>query len=308
VPVLNANLDPFTLRKCTKGKPMRLATIQTKAGPRAAVLRDNYYVDVQATDPQLPASVRELIAAGAAALRAADQAARSDKAVKVEAGRAKILPPIPDPPKIVCLGLNYRDHAAESGAPIPKDPVLFSKYNTALIGDGDAIVLPPVSNEVDYEAELVFAVGKRGRNVRADAAMEYVAGYTIGHDVSARDWQLKKDGKQWMVGKTFDTFAPVGPVLVTADEVPDPHNLGIRLRLNGQTMQDSNTRQMVFSVGAVLAYLSQVFTLEPGDLVFTGTPPGVGFARKPPVYLKPGDVAEVEIDVLGVLRNPVVQG
>ena len=138
--------------------------------------------------------------------------------------------------------------------------------------------------------------------------MEHVAGYAVGHDVSARDWQLHKPGKQWMVGKTFDTFAPVGPALVTPDEVADPHALGIRLRLNGRTMQDSNTSQMIFSVGATLAYLSQVFTLEPGDLVYTGTPPGVGFARKPPVFLKPGDVCEVEIDGLGVLRNPVVQG
>jgi 2-keto-4-pentenoate hydratase/2-oxohepta-3-ene-1,7-dioic acid hydratase in catechol pathway len=138
--------------------------------------------------------------------------------------------------------------------------------------------------------------------------MAYVAGYTIGHDVSARDWQLRKDGKQWMAGKTFDTFAPTGPVLVTSDEVPDPHALRIQLRLNGQTMQDSNTREMIFSVGFVLSHLSKIFTLEPGDLIFTGTPPGVGMARKPPVYLKEGDVAEVEIDGLGLLRNPVVQG
>jgi 2-keto-4-pentenoate hydratase/2-oxohepta-3-ene-1,7-dioic acid hydratase in catechol pathway len=165
-----------------------------------------------------------------------------------------------------------------------------------------------VSKEVDYEAELVIVVGKRGRWLTADQALEYVAGYTIGHDVSARDWQLKKDGKQWMVGKTFDTFAPTGPVLVTADEVPDPHNLAICLRRNGETMQNSNTRQMIFSVGAILAYLSQVFTLEPGDLVFTGTPPGVGFARTPPVYLQAGDVIEVEIERLGLLRNRVAQG
>ncbi|HZY85284.1 MAG TPA: fumarylacetoacetate hydrolase family protein [Gemmataceae bacterium] len=287
---------------------MRLATIQTPAGPRAAVFDGAQYIDLHATDPSLPPSVRGLLAAGPEALKAAGQAARREKAVKHPAAGVKLLPPVPDPPKIVCLGLNYRDHAAESGSPIPRDPVLFSKYATALIGPGDNIVLPPVSQEVDYEAELVIVVGKRGRNLSAAAAPEYVAGYTIGHDVSARDWQLKKDGKQWMVGKTFDTFAPTGPVLVTADEVPDPHNLAIRLRLNGQTMQDSNTRQMIFGVGATLAYLSQVFTLEPGDLVFTGTPPGVGFARKPPVYLKAGDVVEVEIEGLGVLRNPVVGG
>ncbi len=188
-----------------------------------------------------------------------------------------------------------------------RDPVLFSKYATSLIGPGASIRLPRVSNEVDYEAELVIVVGKRGRHVRAADAGQYVAGYTVGHDVSARDWQLKKDGKQWMVGKTFDTFAPTGPHLVTADEVPDPHALPVRLRLNGQTMQDSNTSQMIFAVPFVIAYLSQVFTLEPGDLIFTGTPPGVGMARKPPVFLKGGDVVEIEIGDLGVLRNPVVQ-
>jgi 2-keto-4-pentenoate hydratase/2-oxohepta-3-ene-1,7-dioic acid hydratase in catechol pathway len=215
---------------------------------------------------------------------------------------------VPDPPKILCIGLNYRDHAAESGAPLPKEPVVFSKFATALIGPGDAIVLPAVSREVDYEAELVLVVGKRGRHLTAANALEHLAGYTIGHDVSARDWQLKKDGKQWLAGKTFDTFAPTGPVLVTADEVPDPHSLGIRLRLNGQTMQESNTRQMIFTAADLLVYLSRIVTLQPGDLIFTGTPSGVGFVRKPPVFLRAGDVVEVEIEGLGVLRNPVVQG
>jgi 2-keto-4-pentenoate hydratase/2-oxohepta-3-ene-1,7-dioic acid hydratase in catechol pathway len=287
---------------------MRLATIRTASGPKAAVFQENAYIDLQATDPKLPGSVRRLLEGGPATLKAAEQAAKSAKAIKLPAGSVQLMAPIPDPPKIVCLGLNYRDHAKESGAEIPKDPILFSKYATALIGNGEAIVLPPVSQEVDFEAELVIVVGKRGRHLKADEALPYVAGYTVGHDVSARDWQLKKDGKQWMVGKTFDTFAPLGPWIVTADEVPDPHNLPIRLRLNGQVMQDSNTKQMIFSVGQVLAYLSQVFTLEPGDLIFTGTPPGVGFARKPPVYLKGGDVVEVDIEGLGVLRNPVVQG
>lgn len=287
---------------------MRLATIQTPAGPRAAVFQGNQYVDLHASDPALPATLRQLLEGGAAALKSAGEAARHAKAVQHEAGQVKLLALVPDPRKIVCLGLNYRDHAAESGAPIPKEPVLFSKYATALIGHESPIVLPPVSSEVDYEAELVIVIGKGGRHIKADQAMSYVAGYTCGHDVSARDWQLKKDQKQWMVGKTFDTFAPVGPHLVTADEVPDPHNLPIRLRLNGQVMQNSNTNQMIFRVPEVLAYLSQVFTLEVGDLIFTGTPPGVGFAKKPPLFLKAGDVAEVEIDGIGLLRNPVVAG
>jgi 2-keto-4-pentenoate hydratase/2-oxohepta-3-ene-1,7-dioic acid hydratase in catechol pathway len=285
---------------------MRLATIQTGAGPRAAVLRDQVYVDLHATDPALPASVRVLLEGGPAALQAAAAAVRHAKAVTHDAAKVRLLAPVPDPRKIVCLGLNYKDHAEESGAPIPKEPILFSKYATTLTGHEAPIVLPKVSNEVDYEAELVIVIGKAGRHIKADQALAHVAGYTCGHDVSARDWQLKKDQKQWMVGKTFDTFAPTGPHLVTSDEIPDPHNLPIRLRLNGQTMQNSNTKQMIFRVPETLAYLSQVFTLEPGDLIFTGTPPGVGFAKKPPLFLKAGDVAEVEIDGIGLLRNPVV--
>jgi 2-keto-4-pentenoate hydratase/2-oxohepta-3-ene-1,7-dioic acid hydratase in catechol pathway len=287
---------------------MRLATIQTSAGPRAAVKDGQSYVDLHATDSSLPKSIREIISGGIKTLKAAEQACRMPKAIRHDAAGVKLLAPILDPLKIICLGLNYRDHAIESGAAIPKEPILFSKYATALIGHEEAIVLPPVSREVDYEAELVIVVGKRGRNIQSAVAMSHVAGYTIGHDVSARDWQLKKEGKQWMVGKTFDTFAPTGPVIVTSDELTDPHNLPIRLRLNGQTMQDSNTGQMIFDVPRVLAYLSQVFTLEPGDLIFTGTPPGVGFASKPPVFLKAGDVVELEIEGIGVLRNPVVQG
>jgi 2-keto-4-pentenoate hydratase/2-oxohepta-3-ene-1,7-dioic acid hydratase in catechol pathway len=286
---------------------MRLATIQTAAGPRAALLHGDAYIDLHATRPDLPLGVRDLLASGPATLRAAAEAAARPDAVRYPASAVKLLAPIPDPPKIVCVGLNYRDHAAESGAPIPKEPVLFSKFATAIIGPDEPIRLPAVSREVDFEAELVLVVGKKGRHLSAAAALEHLAGYTIGHDVSARDWQLKKDGKQWLAGKTFDTFAPIGPVLVTADEIADPHNLTIRLRLNGQIMQDSNTRQMIFHAGDVLAYVSQIVTLEPGDLIFTGTPPGVGFARKPPIFLKDGDVVEVEIEGLGVLRNPVVQ-
>jgi 2-keto-4-pentenoate hydratase/2-oxohepta-3-ene-1,7-dioic acid hydratase in catechol pathway len=287
---------------------MRLATIATWAGPRAAVQRDEHFVEVHATDAKLPPTVRQILEGGPDLLQAVAQVTRRADRVEYPAAGVKWHAPVHDPRKIICIGLNYRDHAAESGAAIPREPILFSKYPTALIGHGEAIVLPPVSQEVDFEAELVLVIGKRGRNIAASSGHEFVAGYTVGHDVSARDWQLKKDGKQWMAGKTFDTFAPVGPVLVTADEVNDPRNLGIRLRLNGKTMQDSNTTQLVFGVGELVAYLSQVFTLEPGDLVFTGTPPGVGFARKPPVFLKGGDTVEVEIDGLGVLRNEVVQG
>ena len=262
------------------------------------------HVDIQAADPGLPSSVKAILARRG---RGPGSGPRrlSKGTVSHDPASATLLAPVPDPGKIVCLGLNYRDHAEESGMAIPEEPVLFSKFPSAVVGPGATIELPSVSTQVDYEADLVWVVGKAGRDIPRDRAMEHVGGYTVGHDVSARDWQLNKPGKQWMAGKTFDTFAPMGPALVTPDEVPDPANLGIRLRLNGETMQDSNTSQLIFRADEVISYLSQIFTLEPGDLIFTGTPPGVGMARKPPVWLKSGDVVEVEIDGLGVLKNPV---
>jgi 2-keto-4-pentenoate hydratase/2-oxohepta-3-ene-1,7-dioic acid hydratase in catechol pathway len=284
---------------------MRWVTVASEEGPRACGVINGEYIDVNATDPEMPATVRGLLELGPDWQRRA-WAALPRGVVRHDPAGAKLLAPVPDPRKIICIGLNYRDHAAESGVPVPTEPILFSKYPTTLIGHGGQIVLPSASHEVDYEAELVVVIGRKGRHVSRERALEYVGGYAVGHDVSARDWQLNKPGKQWMAGKTFDTFAPVGPELVTPDEVPDPQNLGIRLRLNGQTMQDSSTSQLVFGVAELIAYLSQIFTLEPGDLVFTGTPPGVGMARKPPVWLKPGDQVEVEIDRLGTLQNTVI--
>jgi 2-keto-4-pentenoate hydratase/2-oxohepta-3-ene-1,7-dioic acid hydratase in catechol pathway len=284
---------------------MRWVTVATENGPRACGVDQGEYVELNAADPELPASLRELLELGPEWERRA-RAALPRGIVRHNLEGAQVLPPVPDPHKIICIGLNYRDHAAESGVPAPPEPVLFSKYPTALIGHLAPIVLPRVSQEVDYEAELVVVIGRGGRHIPRERAFEHVGGYTVGHDVSARDWQLNKPGKQWMAGKTFDTFAPVGPALVTPDEISDPHNLGIRLRLNDQTMQNSNTGQLIFGVDELIAYLSQIFTLQAGDLIFTGTPPGVGMARKPPVWLKPADVVEVEIDHVGTLRNPVV--
>jgi 2-keto-4-pentenoate hydratase/2-oxohepta-3-ene-1,7-dioic acid hydratase in catechol pathway len=286
---------------------MRLATLATVHGPRIFALRDLDYLDLGATDPALPPTMKALIEAGPEALARAAAALEKADAVTIPVRGARHLPPIPDPAKIICIGLNYKDHAREQGAPIPKEPVVFSKFASTLIGHEQPIELPAASSEVDYEAELVAVIGRRAKHLTETEAVQQVAGYMIGHDVSARDWQKKKDGRQWLLGKSFDTFAPTGPWFVTADEVGDPHQLGIRLRLNGQTMQESNTRDMIFSVPQLLAYISQVFILQPGDLVFTGTPAGVGFARTPPVFLKSGDVVEIEIERLGLLRNPVVR-
>jgi 2-keto-4-pentenoate hydratase/2-oxohepta-3-ene-1,7-dioic acid hydratase in catechol pathway len=284
---------------------MRWVTVASEQGPRACGHLGGEYVDVRSADPEMPASVRELLELGVDWQRRA-WAALPRGIVRHDPAHVRLLAPVPNPRKIICIGLNYRDHAAESGVPPPPEPVLFSKYSTALVGHKGQIVLPALSEEVDYEAELVVVIGRGGRHIPRERALEHIGGYAAGHDVSARDWQLNKPGKQWMAGKTFDTFAPVGPELVTPEEVPDPHKLGIRLRLNGQTMQDSSTGQLIFGVDQLIAYLSNIFTLESGDLIFTGTPPGVGMARKPPVWLKPGDSVEVEIDHVGTLSNTVI--
>src|SRR5262245_28876251 len=217
---------------------MRLATLATPIGPRPAVRLDDKYIDLVATDPNLPGSVRELLEAGPAALASAKATAARPNATSVSAAGAKFMPPVSDPGKILCIGLNYRDHAIEGGKAIPTEPVVFGKFSNTLIAHGDPIVVPKVSQKVDYEAELVIVIGKRGRHISIDQAFEYVGGYTCGHDVSARDWQFRGEEKQWIIGKTFDTFAPTGPELVTPDELKDPHNLRVQMRLNGQTMKN----------------------------------------------------------------------
>ena len=212
--------------------------------------------------------------------------------------------PLLNPNKIICIGLNYRDHAQESRLPLPEEPVIFGKYANSIIGPGEDILLPTkLTNRVDYEAELAVVIGKRAADLAEEEALAYVAGYAIFNDVSARDLQTR-DG-QWMKGKCLDTFAPLGPWLVTADEIPNPDNLDIKLRLNGKLMQSSNTGEMVFGVANLVSFLSELMTLDPGDIIATGTPAGVGFARRPPVYLKSGDEVEIEIGGLGRLRNGV---
>jgi 2-keto-4-pentenoate hydratase/2-oxohepta-3-ene-1,7-dioic acid hydratase in catechol pathway len=219
----------------------------------------------------------------------------------------KLLAPV-EPVNLLCIGLNYRHHAAEGKAKIPEFPILFMKSTTAVQNPSDPIVLPRrlASDEVDYECELAVVIGKRCKNVPEARALDYVLGYTCANDVSARDWQVKRGGSQWCRGKTFDTFAPLGPCLVLRDEIPDPAALKIRTVLNGQVMQDWNTGDMIFDVPKLIAFLSGSTTLLPGTVILTGTPHGVGFARKPPVWLKPGDSVTIEIDKIGALTNPVV--
>ena len=210
--------------------------------------------------------------------------------------------PFARPSKIVCVGLNYRDHAEESGMEIPARPLLFAKWPSSLIGPGRPIVIPEQATDVDYEAELGVVIGKRAQNVPLAEALDYVAGYCCANEVSARDIQFA-DG-QWTRGKSFDTFGPVGPI-VPADQVPDPQALQIRCLLNGEVVQDSSTAQMIFTVAEVITFISDGITLEAGDLILTGTPAGVGLGRKPPVYLADGDEVTIEIESVGSLTNPV---
>jgi 2,4-diketo-3-deoxy-L-fuconate hydrolase len=211
--------------------------------------------------------------------------------------------PVPRPGKIFGVGLNYRDHAEETGQPVPEVPILFAKFANSVIGPGQPIVVPAATRRPDYEAELGVVIGSSAREVSVDEALGHVAGYLCCNDVSARDLQTATS--QWTRGKAIDTFLPCGPWLVTSDEVPDPQALGIRCMLNGEVMQDSSTEQMVFGVAELVSFISQACSLEPGDLIATGTPPGVGFARTPPVWLHDGDEVTVEIDGLGALTNPV---
>jgi 2-keto-4-pentenoate hydratase/2-oxohepta-3-ene-1,7-dioic acid hydratase in catechol pathway len=216
----------------------------------------------------------------------------------------RLLAPVPRPPKLICVGLNYRDHARETKMEIPKVPTIFNKFPSVVIGPGEPIVLPKASERPDYEAEFAFVIGPGGRHIPASRAMEHVFGYTIVNDVSARDFQMATS--QWLMGKTFDTFAPMGPWLVTADEIADPHQLDISLEIGGEILQSSNTRELIFKIPELIEYISSVVTLEPGDVVSTGTPAGVGAARKPPRFLKIGDEVAITVERIGELRNTVV--
>lgn len=218
---------------------------------------------------------------------------------------AQVLAPILRPQKIICVGKNYADHAREMGGEPPEIPVIFNKFPTALNHPGAEIVLPSISSKVDFEAELVVVIGKEGKDIPAGQGMEHVFGYCCGNDISARDWQKEKPGGQWLLGKTFDGFAPIGPWLVPANQV-DAEDLDIKLWLNGQLMQESSTRHFIFGIEFLIEHISQFCPLVPGDLIFTGTPAGVGAGRNPPLYLKSGDVVQVEIAGLGMLENRMV--
>lgn len=286
---------------------MKLLTFAVNGKARPGVLDGDAVVDLAAAGLPVNAQgdLMEIVRGGNVALERVRQAVKAPSAVRYKLTEVKVMAPLLAPSKIIAVGLNYIDHCKEANLPVPPEPVLFSKWPTSVIGPYDDISWPAaVSKEVDYEVELGVVVGKQGRDIAESDAMSYVFGYTVVNDVSARDQQFA-NAKQWDRSKSFDTFCPWGPYIVTPDEITDPHDLTVRTILNGKEMQNSNTKNLIFNIPKILAYASQGTTLLPGDLIPTGTPFGVGFSRKPPVFLKDGDECVCEVSKIGAIRNRI---
>lgn len=290
---------------------MKLVTYKPRgASAQLGAIVDETVINLaEASGGALPNDMLAFLAMGANGLDAAQAIATKANAdaYGVALSDVKLMSPITNPNKVVAIGLNYIDHIKESNAEVPKIPIMFTKYTSSIVGHGDDVRWDPaVSAKVDWEVELAVVIGKSAYRVSEEDAFDYIVGYTVCNDVSARDLQIEV-GDQWIRGKSLDTFCPLGPCIVTKDEIADPHNLKLKTTVNGQVMQDSNTKELLFKIPYLISYLSQAFTLQPGDVIITGTPPGVGMGMKPPVYLKDGDVMTVEVEGIGELTNPCVE-
>lgn len=283
---------------------MRFVTFSQGGEARLGAETEAGLVDLARVDPALPTDLKTLLEQGDGAVAKAREAAAKAPSSALVSGDVQYQLPIGNPGKILCIGLNYRDHAAEAKLDVPKYPVIFVRFPSSFVAHGQPLVRPLASTYFDYEAELVAVIGRKARNISKEEALDYVAGYTLANDGSIRDYQKK--GVQWTVGKNFDDTGSLGPAFVTADELPaGASGLDILCRVNGEVLQHSNTGEMIFDVATLVYEAARVMTLEPGDMILTGTPPGVGFARKPPVYLKAGDTCEIEVQGIGILSNPV---
>jgi len=282
---------------------MKLVTFIHNDKTRVGAAVDGFVVDGK-NNTKIPASMLEFLSAGSSALEAMQQQIDSGED-RIPLDQVKLLAPVPRPGKYLGISLNYADHIGETGLEKPEYPSFFTKQGTCVIGHGDAIHRPKVSDKLDYEGELAFVIGKRCRHVPVDKAHQVIAGFTIANDVSVRDWQIRSP--TFTLGKSFDTHGPLGPWLVTSDEISDPHNLDIKTWIDDELRQNSNTRHMIFNCYEMIAYLSQAMTLEPGDVIATGTPAGVGVKMKPRGYMLPGQTARIEIEGIGALVNPVIE-
>ncbi|KYR00362.1 Fumarylacetoacetate (FAA) hydrolase domain-containing protein [Tieghemostelium lacteum] len=294
---------------------LKLVTFEYQNSKRIGALFDKFVIDLQQACKSMPSDMKSLLSLGTTEYNKIINVLESDnEKYRISLDSIKIKAPIENPDKVICIGLNFRDHAKEGNFQIPSEPVVFSKFVNSICGHNDFIVKPKETDQVDYEVELVIVIGKEAKNVSKEEALSYVAGYTVGNDISARDWQLHKPAGQWLLGKSFDTFAPIGPSITInplqidsqRDIVSlDPNHLNLKCILNGETLQNGNTKEFVFNSQELISYISRVITLKPGDIIFTGTPAGVGFTRNPPLYLKPGDHVVCEIENLGKLENYV---
>lgn len=283
---------------------MRFVAFKKDGKEKLGVKTDAGLVDLSVVDKSLPTDLKELITMGKGAMNKAARAAKKAPEKAIVKGRVSYLVPIKEPQKIICIGLNYKDHAAEAGLKVPSYPVMFVRFPTSFVANGQALIRPKASKHFDYEAEMVAVIGKKARNIKKSEALDYVAGYTVANEGSIRDFQMKSN--TWTNGKNFDCTGAMGPEFVTADELPaGGRGLAIQCRVNGKVLQDSNTREMIFDTKALVYEAARCFTLLPGDMILTGTPAGVGFVRKPPIFLKAGDKCEIEIEKIGLLSNPV---
>ena len=280
---------------------MKLVTYGESGQERIGAVAGSEIVDLQSADASLPGTVLGVLEAEA--VEAVSRAVESGAGTRTPLADARLASPIPRPPKIVCVGLNYLDHATEQNMPLPEHPLLFSKATSSVVGPYDDVVLPAESEQVDYEVELAVVIGKTATAVSEADAYDHVAGYTVANDVSARDIQFRQ--QQWHQGKSYDTFCPMGPWMVTKDEIPDPNALAVKLTLNGTVLQDSNTDNLIFNVPTLVSRISSAMTLLPGDVISTGTPAGVGVFRDPKILLKAGDYMETWVEGIGTLKNHV---
>jgi len=281
---------------------MKLATFSHDNRTRIGVVVDDDVVDLSEAAPELPRDMIAFLEAGPPAMEDARRAIASGPRIPLT--EVKLEAPIARPPKFLAVGLNYADHVAESGMDTPEHPTIFNKQSTCVTGPTDPVHVPKASHVLDYEGELGVVIGRRGRHVSRDDAADYIAGYTVVDDVTVRDWQFRTP--TWTMGKSFDTHGPIGPWIVTTDELRDPHRLELKTFVNGELRQQSNTKQLIFDCFFLVEHFSTAFTLEPGDVIATGTPGGVGILAKPPQILKAGDVVRIEIEDIGAIENPVI--
>jgi len=288
---------------------MKLVTFQDKYGIRIGCQdKSGNLYDVTKTNNNIPKEMKNFLRGGENTLELAKCALKSKK--NIIKNDFKMLSPIFACEKILCVGMNYADHCYEQNFPIPKEPIIFNKLASSIIGNNENIILDSATSELDYEVELAVVICREGKKISKENAMSYVGGYTVVNDISARDWQLKKNGGQWLIGKTFDTFCPIGPCIITSDEISknEIHNLNIKSFLNGKLVQKSNTKELIFKIDELISWISRFMTLKCGDLILTGTPPGVGCFRNPPLWLKSGDNIVCEIEKIGRISNRVVKG